>query len=39
MGRQSTAWAVDLWWRHVLAAALFHYYPPVYEPGCEVNDG
>jgi hypothetical protein len=25
--------------RRLLALALFHFYPPVYEPGCEVNDG
>jgi hypothetical protein len=29
----------DLEARHLLALALFHFYPPVYEPGCEVNDG
>jgi hypothetical protein len=39
MRRESTAWAVELWWRHALATALIATYPPVYEPGCEVNDG
>jgi hypothetical protein len=27
----------DLEARHLLALALFHFYPPVYEPGCAAN--
>lgn len=27
----------DLEARHLLALALLHFYPPVYEPGCVIN--
>jgi len=26
-------------WHAMLARALHHFYPPVYEPHCEVNGG